>query len=288
MNKALFFLILLLIVAFHLSACSPVALNDTTAPPETKAFSDITAAPETTVAPETTAPLETTAATEERPTPISSGLSFGMPPAETDDLLCFPGVSWGISLDEVLDILKVEESKYELLEVFLRKTVTFYDADWFGQTATRAQMIFDNDELIGIYIEYPADTDMKAVKSTLESIYGSPADSYTRYRRPLQFETGYKKDDVVPIEYASDEQTVFWVSDVHYNDYLGEEGTADWVYRMRASNTGSTAESFNKIAELNPFSHIVWSTNGTGGYTQLNSQNAVVLACDLLRLSSSE
>lgn len=283
-KHTLFLLVFLLLTACLLCACSPATLSDTTAAPQTTTAPDTTTAPEETTAPteETTAPMESI------PNPdLSVGLSFGSPPAETDELLCFPGLPWGITLDEALDVLKLEESQYELVEddIGIRQRLNFYNAEWFGEAATQALLIFDSNQLVEIYIAYPDDADMQKVKENLESIYGSPSDKFTRYRRQLSFENGYEKGAVVSAEYPSDDQTVFWVSDVHYDDYLGEVKTAEWINQTYAANPDSTKEAYEKVAALNAFSHVVWSTNGTGDYVPYNTPNIVTLACDLFSLS---
>ena len=288
MKKIAFPIIFLLLAAFFITACSPTVPNNTTSAPETTAAPETTSPQDTTAAPETTSPQDTTAATEALPVSDAAHLSFGMPPAETDELLSFPGLTWGISLEEALDILALEESDYEIVDQITRQTVFLNNAKWFGVTSSRAKIAFDDDMLTTIYICYPDDADMQAAKENLEAIYGRPSDGYTYYRRRLPQEVGYQNDIVVPTEYESNEQRVFWVSDVHYDDYLGEEKTADWAYHMRAHNTSSTLEAFEKIAELNSFSSIMWSTNGAEDAPDLDSQNVVVLACNLLMLSAAD
>ena len=280
MNITTFAPLLLLIISLLLSACSLAVPSSTSAMPQT------TAAPEATTAPEIPSLTDTTDVPEAVPNTISAGLSFGMPPAETDELLSFPGLTWGISLDEALDILNIDESKYELVldQAQIRDRLRFFNADWFGQKSTHAQIMFDFNQLTQIYIEYPDDADMEIVRANLEAIYGSPADSYTYYRRQLPIEEGYEEGGIVSVEYPSSEHTVYWVTDVHYDDYLGADKTADWVYKMRAHNPEVAKETFEKMAKLNPFAYIVWSTNGTGGDLNLNTKNIVMLCCEAERL----
>lgn len=210
--------------------------------------------------------------------------SYGFPPAETDELLCFPGISWGTSMEEAMDALNADESDCEIIQqIGNQERILFENATWFGEEATRAQLMFDNDKLISVVIEYPDEADMEKVRGNLEAIYGSPADSYTTYRCPLSFETGYEKGEVVSAEFTTNNQTAFWVSSKTYGEYLGAEDTTKWVNRTRAANAAnpySTAEAYEKIAALSPFSYLVCTTDGTGDFLKMNCKNVVMLRCN--------
>ena len=257
----------LMIVALLLCACTPAEPGGTTAAPET------TAVPETTAAPETTVPPETTVATEATTTPTEATSLFGNALYSPEELLCFPGLSWDMTPEDVIAALNLAEGDYTTDICWL----TVHNAEFFGVPGAEAIFYFElsfqvpNKQYMGlryVSLTHPDDADMSVVKAEVEALYGKPSEFYGSCR--LSETSGLSREGIIagyqetgfPLtRFMTDDHNAYWSSPVSWADYA----TADYQQTAIDFYFGADmpAEIGQAFMELEPTGFIYWTDNFT-------------------------
>ena len=152
-------------------------------------------------------------------------LSACSPQQAPEELLQFPGASWGATPQEVTDALQIPEGAAESGERTDGGQRAYYLAlqDWscFGTQANYVILRFYEQEpgslgLESVEVYYPDDTDMSAVRDALIQTYGSDAASYTMLHGGLMVdpdatvpENAYSLETVTP---ERDAENGSWVA----------------------------------------------------------------------------
>ena len=152
-------------------------------------------------------------------------LSACSPQQAPEELLQFPGASWGATPQEVTDALQIPEGAAESGESTDGGQRAYYLAlqDWscFGTQANYVILRFYEQEpgslgLESVEVYYPDDTDMSAVRDALIQTYGSDAASYTMLHGELMVdpdatvpENAYSLETVTP---ERDAENGSWVA----------------------------------------------------------------------------
>lgn len=96
-----------------------------------------------------------------------------------DQTLNYPGLVWGMSSDQVVEALALENTDYTHSSEF-RAEVTGVEV--FGAVAEEVVFVYAYEQkLCRVMVHFPDDADMMAVKDRVTEWYGEPAESYERY-----------------------------------------------------------------------------------------------------------
>lgn len=196
-----------------------------------------------------------------------------------DVLLCYPGLEWGMTCDQVIAKLNLAESSYTR---HFDITDTLYIDNFEAFEATADKVIFnfkpDRVGLSSIMIIYPDFADMDAVKAQIEEQYGSPVDKYIEYHPGLSKIEKFK-DQLQYTEYLSDTNCVYWVSDVTMSGYLEKKLIPEYIASLSESVNPSIYEEYLDMASV---TYIKWTNNYESD--TIDSRNVVFLNSECGRL----
>lgn len=257
-------LTILMIITLLLCACTPAAPSNTRAVPQTTATLKTTAAPETTVPPETTVADEATTAPTE---PI---VLFGNALFSPEELVCFPGLSWDMTREDVIAALNLAEGDYTTTGI---NVLTIPNAAFFGISGAEATFYFEisyqvpNKQYMGLRwaaVTYPEDADMSVVKAELEALYGSPSEFYgSGWLSEISalsqdsIISGYQETGFPLTRFETDDHNAYWSNPVSWSNYA----TADWRQTVIDFYFGSDlpANIGEAFMEAGPTGFIYWS-----------------------------
>ena len=107
-------------------------------------------------------------------------------------MLCFPGLKWGATVEEVKQALNVTDKQIISDQAHGDNTWALWitDVNMFGEEVAYANLIFmtfpwhEEYGLCDVQLYYPDETDMTIVKDMLVDLYGEPKDGlgFTRYK----------------------------------------------------------------------------------------------------------
>lgn len=101
--------------------------------------------------------------------------------SKTDPLLNYPGLSWGMTVEESIAALELPEDTAVMNYGKATKLITLENIDCMGQMAEQVQLSFycmDDDacRLSSAMVCYPENADMQAVEKQVRKHYGEPVD----------------------------------------------------------------------------------------------------------------
>lgn len=201
-------------------------------------------------------------------------------PADTvvskpEDPLCFPGLSWDMTREEVMQALELTADDCEETPKYLLKVSRF---SCFGRDDAELVCYFTGNDmrmemcLEWVQVVFPEDADMAAVKAEAEKHFGT-ADAYLGRNWAMTEAEIYEKYQQTgfPLDkYLTDEHCAYWVSDVSMADYLGADGTAAYIENF----TDVMPEKVRlELVESEPAAFACWSDGGFGFSNPTDSQN---------------
>lgn len=168
--------------------------------------------------------VTTTTAPEEKPFPQT-------------ELMCLPGLKWGMSQEEVAAALDLPAEDIVGKGYMLQ----FEGMEILGFAAERVLILFASGEprLSRIAVYFPDDTDMEAVKAQLVQLYGEPAESWTALaprgllynasKETLEEHLANLPESTPATVWETDAHNLFWTSDKVLADLLGKEELEAWI-----------------------------------------------------------
>ena len=233
---------------------------------------------------ETTAIVTSVSATDEVIT-SSQPEMIHLPQIEDDrsrQLLNFPGVEWGMSAEDIIQALALNETDYELISDRWQK-LCVYNVNCFDTPATKVEFYLDLDSgfditgLQSILVYYPSGTDMDSVKTVLEKNYG-PAQSSYKYYFPEDYAgntIGKEKENGVPFEMKFlDENECCWMSHANIDDYLAGDVLDEFLAHWLADSSNAKMPVISEYVKIEPISRIFWQVNYKSNMTE-GAQNVL-------------
>ena len=107
-------------------------------------------------------------------------MTMGSCGSKMDPLLNYPGLSWGMTVEESVEALELPEDMAVTDYGRATKLITLENTDCMGQIAEQVQLFFycmDDDTwcLGSVRVCYPENADMQAVEKEVRRCYGAPA-----------------------------------------------------------------------------------------------------------------
>lgn len=139
---------------------------------------------------------------------LFAGCTHSAEPITPESALAFPGTQWNMTPEQLIKALCLKKGEYQVFEIPYGKSddasgpegiygIHVTDMEVFGKNGQVGFRFLDftgsgNYGLVYIVVEYPEDTDMKAVKDAMIKAYGEPspydsAHNGTDYRKHVTF-----------------------------------------------------------------------------------------------------
>lgn len=150
----------------------------------------------------------------------------------SEELLAFPNLAWDMGPKEIVAALELSNAGY----TYDSDRLVIPEIECFGAVADNLVILFDSTSFgmypYLIYVLYPEDADMAAVKAELTKQYGAPAEDNKVYSPGAWDDLDqdgaseyYEVQNGLPyIHTFTDDHNAYWISSVHKSDYLGQAG----------------------------------------------------------------
>ena len=158
-------------------------------------------------------------------------------PFPQTELMCLPGLKWGMSQEEVAAALDLPAE-----DIVGKGYIQYFDGmEVLGYPAEKVIVLFNGGEprlsRIGVY--FPDDTDMEAVKRQLKLLYGEPAERITVYavhgltynaaNETLEEHLANLPESTPATVWETDAHNLFWTSDKVLADLLAPDELEAWI-----------------------------------------------------------
>ena len=171
----------------------------------------------------------------------------------TDNLLNFPDLEWGMTPESVMQVLDEKGLDYTVESASPGEiwAIALDDVTLFGSEVESAHFIFLPEHLNEIVLYYPDTADMAVVNKELSEYYGEP----------VKCHTSYALDENLKIkEYICNEHNVFWESDTTIWEYLGDQAE-EYLEEFAKKNTHCPKDVLREYLQRSSFSYIYWTDN---------------------------